>query len=340
MSRIDPIEPLRATASADDAAIILMLLNDGDAAAILSRLEPEELELLGGRICALGEVDHPGMAAAIAGFIESADGPDLPITDKPRHLSRLMTQAVGEVKARGMMQRIAPQSSSRTIEVARWLSPEVLAPLLFDEHPQAIAVLLLMLEAEPAAALLAALPRQHQTAVVERIARLGPVSGHAVAMLDELLERRLAERFGHSTLKLGGVREAAEMMNKATGRLDTVIMPEIAAKDRPLADAIEAEMFRFEQIAELEPVAMGRLLREVENAVLVDALKGIKEEERLPFFVAMSVRAADGVKDEMEVRGRIRRGDVEQAQQSMVETARRLAASGEIAFGAGDDDYV
>lgn len=159
-------------------------------------------------------------------------------------------------------------------------------------------------------------------------------------MLDELLSRRLAERYGYSTLKLGGVREAAEMMNKAAGRLDAVIMPEIAAKDRPLADAIEAEMFRFEQIEDLEPVAMGRLLREVENAVLVDALKGIAEERREAFFAAMSARAADGVKDEIEVRGRIRRMDMEQAQQSMIETARRLAASGEIAFGASDDEYV
>ena len=330
---------LNAT-SGNDAAIILMLLNDDDAAAILGRLEPEEVELLGGSICALGEVNHAGMAAALKGFISCADGPDLPVGNRHRHLSRVMTRAVGEVKAQGMMQRIAPQNSSRTIEIARWLSPEVLAPLLSDEHPQAIAVLLLMLETDPAAALLAALPRQLQAAVVERIARLGPVSGHAVAILEELLDRRLAERFGHSTLKLGGVREAAEMMNKAAGRLDAVIMPVISERDRPLADAIEAEMFRFEQLAELEPVAMGRLLREVENAVLVDALKGIAEEQRAPFFAAMSARAADGVKDEMEVRGRIRRGDMEQAQQGMIETARRLAASGEIAFGATDDDYV
>lgn len=340
MSLMDAIPATSDATGAHDAAIILMLLNDADAAAILSRLEPEELELLGGRICALGEVNHAGMTAAIAGFIGCAEGPDLPASDRSGHLSRLMTQAVGEVKAQGMMQRIAPQSPSRTIEIARWLSPEVLAPMLTDEHPQAIAVLLLMLEAEPAAALLAALPRQHQTAVVERIARLGPVSGHAVTMLDELLGRRLAERFGHSTLKLGGVRDAAEMMNKAAGRLEAVIMPEIAAKDRPLADAIEAEMFRFEQIADLEPVAMGRLLREVENAMLVDALKGIEEEQRTAFFAAMSARAADGVKDEMEVRGRIRRTEMEQAQQGMIETARRLAASGEIAFGASDDEYV
>ncbi|QQN75511.1 flagellar motor switch protein FliG [Croceicoccus sp. YJ47] len=324
---------------ADRAAMIVMLLDDDSAANLLAQLEPEELERLGSHMVKLGEIESDGLESAIESFVTHADAQGFSVGDRQSHLSRVMTRAVGEVKAHGMMSRIVPTAPSRTIEIARWLTPEVLVPLLEDEHPQAIAVLLLMLDPEPAAHLLAALPKRHQSGVVERVARIGPVSSHAVAMLDELLNRRLAERFGNRTLAIGGVREAAELMNRAAG-VEKHVMPAIAERDRKLASEIEAEMFRFDQLTALEPMAMGRLLREIENEVLIDALKGLDEDAREPFYAAMSARAADGVKDEIKTRGRLRRADVEKAQESIVEIARRLSESGEIMFGADGGDYV
>jgi flagellar motor switch protein FliG len=100
-------------------------------------------------------------------------------------------------------------------------------------------------------------------------------------------------------------------------------------------------MFKFEHLFVLEPMAMGSLLREVENDVLIDALKGIDEEQREVFFRAMSSRAADGVRDEIAARGRLKLTEVQEAQRNVVTIARRLAAEGVIVFGAGgEDEYV
>jgi flagellar motor switch protein FliG len=90
----------------------------------------------------------------------------------------------------------------------------------------------------------------------------------------------------------------------------------------------------------LEPMAMGRLLRDVENEVLIDALKGLEEGQRAPFFAAMSSRAADGVRDEIDMRGRLKLADVREAQRRIVAKARELADEGEISLGAGDGDFV
>jgi flagellar motor switch protein FliG len=102
-------------------------------------------------------------------------------------------------------------------------------------------------------------------------------------------------------------------------------------------------MFKFEHLYALDARMMGELLREIESEVLIDALKGLTEEEREPFFGAMSSRAADGVRDEIEARGRIKRSDVEAAQQEIIAVAKRLAADGAIVFGGGgggEDEYV
>ena len=102
-------------------------------------------------------------------------------------------------------------------------------------------------------------------------------------------------------------------------------------------------MFKFEHLFVLDAKAMGLLLREVESDLLIDALKGIAEDQREVFFAAMSSRAADGVRDEIDGRGRLKLTDVLDAQLAIVAVARRLAGEGLLQFGSGgaeDRDYV
>lgn len=331
---------MNPVSEAERAAVILMLMDDDEAARLLGQLDPAELQLLGEKMIALGEVGPDGIAAAIEGFVHHAQSGALSAHDRPAQLRSRMTAALGSVKADSIMQRIAPEERPRSIELARWLAPPVLLELLEGEHPQAIAVLLLLQEAEPAAELLSLMPQAMQPDLVERIARMRKVSHHAMAMLDEILSARIASRFGQAALTMGGAREAADLINLATGNIGKVVIPAISERDADLARAIEAEMFTFEMLYALDPMAMGRLLRDVENEVLVDALKGVGEEERSAFFAAMSSRAADGVRDEIEMRGRLKLADVREAQRRIIAKARELADAGEISLGAGDGDFV
>ena len=305
------------------AAVMVMLLEDDQAAQILAQLEPAELRLLGEKMCALGEIGPVAIAQAIAGFVEKTERLGLIAHDRVGQVRSLMTRAVGEVKADSLMQRILPDDTSQTptIELARWLTPQVIVPLIRDEHPQAIAVLLVQLDPEVAAEVLHALPFSVQPEVVHRIATLGPVSPEAIAMLEDMLARRLEASQGQVSYELGGVREAADIVNNSGKVMEKRVMPEIAKLDKVLARKIEGEMFKFEHLFALDAQAMGTLLREVDNDTLIDALKGIGEDERKCFFRAMSSRAADGVMDEIASRGRIKLAEVVEAQRQIVAAA-------------------
>lgn len=334
---------ISTSADPERAAVLVMLLGEDDATGLLSRLTPEELRLLGAKMCELGEIGPRAIADAIAGFAERADEAGLPAQDRSHDVRRLMTGAVGELKADNLMRRIAPDSMRKpatALALARWLDPEVIVSLIADEHPQAIAVLLLHLEAEAAAQVLAGLPDGVQTPVVQRVARLGPIAPEALGVLEELLTAKIARTHGRMPLTIGGVREAAEMINNAARAVEKRVMPEIGKIDKKLARELEAEMFKFEHLYVLDAKTMGQLLREIENDTLIDALKGIAEDEREPFFAAMSTRAADGVRDELEARGRVRKADVQVAQQAVIAVAKRLAADGSIVLGDGGDEYV
>ncbi len=324
----------------DRAAVFLMLLSDDEAARLLSRLGPDELEQIGAAMCQLGEIERAEMIEALEDFVGESAREIMAKQDRGAQVRELLERSIGPTKAESMMLRIEPDAGPRSIEMARWLAPSVLLQLVEDEHPQVIAALLLMLEPEPAAEVLSELPSHIQSIVVERVARIGPISTQAIDMIDKLLSQRIGASFGANALALGGPREAANLINLAAGELRGIVLPEIAQRDGPLAEQIEEELFTFEMLFDLEPQAMERLLRDVDSEALVDALKGIKEDERTPFFKAMSSRAADGIRDEIEMRGRLSRGEVDTAKRKVVDVARSLAEQGEIVMGGDDGEFV
>lgn len=331
---------MAALTEAECAAVFVMLLGDEQAAQLLGQLGPEQLQMVGTSMCALEEVEPTQIADAIAAFTAQAEHQTLPAEDRGGQLRSILTQAVGEAKSDSIMQQVLPEEGARSLEIARWLAPKVLFGLIEGEHPQVIAVLLLLLDAEPAAEILALLAPPTQTQVIEKIARLGPVSPEALTMLDALLSNRIGSKFGAAALTMGGARDAANLINLADGAVKNTVMPEIEERDPNLAREIEAQLFTFDMLFELEALGMGRLLRDVESEILVDALKGLEEDARAPFFAAMSSRAADGVKDEIEMRGKLRKAEVEAAQREIIEIARKLADDGEISLGDDDGEFV
>jgi len=311
----------------DRVAVLLMLLSDEEAAGLLARLEPDELQRIGAAMCEIGEIGRPAMLEAVSDFVEESSRELLPKQDRPAQVRGLLERSIGPTKAESMMLRIEPDARPRSIEMARWLAPSILLKLVEEEHPQVIAALLLMLEPDPAAEILSGLADFRQPDVVERVAKMGPVSQQAVAMIDALLSQRIGASFGANALTLGGPREAANLINLAAGELRGTVLPAIAQRDGPLAEKIEEELFTFEMLLELDPKAMERLLRDVDNEALVDALKGIDEEQRAPFFRSMSS-------------GRLARTEVEASQRKIVEVARSLAEQGEIVMGGDDGEFV
>jgi flagellar motor switch protein FliG len=332
-----------AASGPDRAAVMVMLLGEDDASRLLAQLTPAELQVLGSRMCDIGEIGAHAIADAISSFARSASNTGIGAHNRIDNVRRIMSGAVGEVKADNLMRRVAPDeqpSGTPALDLARWLEADVLLPLVRDEHPQALAVLLVQLDPVIAAQILAGLPEEMQTPVVHRIAKLGPVAPHALAILEESLAARITATHGSKPLTMGGIRGAAEILGTAGKTMERRVMPAINKLDKQLARDLENEMFKFEHLFALDGQMTGALLREVDSEVLIDALKGLEEPQRDHFFKAMSSRAADGLRDEIEARGRLKRADVDFAQKQIIEVAKRLAAEGVIVLGAADDDYV
>jgi flagellar motor switch protein FliG len=322
-------EPARAFTGVEKAAVLMMLVGDDEAAAILQNLEPEEVRMLGKAMFAVADVAEPQVAEVLDEFVVTAKDKNTIGFDPLPQIGSIMTKALGPDKAEAC-----------TIELLDWLDAGEIATLIKDEHPQIAAVLLVNLNPAVAAQVIEQLPDAMQPDVLHRIATLGPISPDALEMLRDVLSRRAGSAAKPAAVPLGGAKEAAAIMNNARKATEQRVMPKVAKISKETAKAIEEEMFVFDHLLALDDKSMGTLLRGVEADVLVLALKGVDEAARNRFLGCMSSRAADGIRDEMEARGPVKLSEVLEAQKTILGIARQMAKEGTIRLGGGDDDYV
>jgi flagellar motor switch protein FliG len=324
------------------AAVLMMIVGDEEAAAILQKLDPEEVRELGSAMMSVADVSEWEMAQVLDDFTGRAQERSAIQFDPRPKVQSVVTLALGEERASTMLARILPPEPNESISQLAWMDATEIASMLEEEHPQIAAVLLAHLEPETAGKVLEMLPEAIQPQVLRRVARLGPVTPEAIATLTSLLERQSAQPKKAVGLQMGGTREAAKIMSSVRKITEQKVMPKLAKLDREVAKAIEEAMFVFDNLLELDDKNMGTLLRNIESDVLVRSLKGVDEEGRNRFLACMSSRAADTIRDEMEARGPMKMAEVLEAQKVMIAIARQLVKDGTITMpgGGGDDDYV
>lgn len=140
--------------------------------------------------------------------------------------------------------------------------------------------------------------------------------------------------------KMGGVRPAAEILNLMKSHQEDAAIAAVREFDQELAQKIIDEMFLFENLVEMEDRSIQRILQDIDGESLIVALKGVDDVLRDKFFRNMSKRQADIMRDDLASRGPVRMSQVETEQKNILLVVRRLAESGEIVIGGGDDAYV
>lgn len=333
-------QPTRSYTGVERAAVLMMLVGDDEAAAILQKLEPEEVRQLGKAMFAVADVSEIEVETVLDDFVGKARARTGVGFDPRPRIESMMNRALGQEKADSVLARITPPADACQIDLLDWLDASEIAGLIEKEHPQIAAVLIANLDPGIGAQVLELLPDSIQPDVLHRIARLGPITPEAVETLKSMLSNRIGAGQQSTGVMLGGTREAAKIMSSARKATEARVMPKLFKIDRETAKAIEEAMFVFDNLLELDDKNLGTLIRNIDGDILVRALKGVDESMRGRFLACMSSRAADGIRDELESRGPMRLSEVLEAQKSIIQIARSLAKEGTIMMGGGDDDYV
>ena len=323
------------------SAILLMSLGEEGAASVLQHLSQTQIEAMGEAMASLTQVKRDEVRQVLEEFRVETEQYSAVHLDSGSYLRNVLSAALGNDRAASLLENILKsESSSSGIARLNHLEASEVVELIGNEHPQIIATLLVHLDRSMAAAVLELLPERTRHDAVLRVATFGGVQPAALKELTEVLNEMLGGD-GVKRSRLGGVRVAAEIVNMMGSAQEEGVIKHVREHDDALAQKMIDEMYLFENLLGLEDRSVQLLLKEIESESLIIALKGAPKELLEKFLKNMSQRAAESLREDMDMRGPVRVSQVEAEQKAILLIVRRLAESGEIVLGGqGDDSYV
>ncbi|HKD36143.1 MAG TPA: flagellar motor switch protein FliG [Pirellulales bacterium] len=317
------------------AAVLLMSLPEDEAAHVLAKLTPKQVEAVTIEIAKLGEISGDEQELVINEF---ADANPKTLAGGKGGLDAakaLVEKALGK-NAGNTLDNVRQQIEALPFGFLQKVDSQNLLTFIVDEHPQTIALILSHLPPAQAADIIAGLPSDRQLSVVRRVATMGQTNPEIIQEVEKGLEHRMASVMSQQFEAAGGVPTVAEILNVADRATERALLENLAQEDPDLVEEIRRLMFVFEDMTKFSDKDIQTVLKNVETSQWAMALKGASEDLKQKVLGNMSQRAADMLREEMEYLGPVKLSAVEQMQQQIVDVVRHLEDAGEIAMDAGE----
>ena len=326
-----------ATTDMRRAAILLTSLPEDQAAQLMARLDPKQVEAVSIEIAKLGAIAAEEQEQAILDFAHA-------------NPNALTGGKGGLDVAKTLVERALGKAAGATLDTVRQsiealpfgflqkVDSQNLLTFIVDEHPQTIALILSDVPPSQAADILSGLPGPRQMSVVRRIATMGQTSPEIIQEVERGLENRMASVMSQQFEKAGGVENVAEILNVIDRATERSLLENLAQEDPDLVEEIRRLMFVFEDIAKFSDRDIQSVLKNVESSQWAMALKGASEELKEKILNNMSKRASTLLLEEMDYLGPVRASNVEQVQQQIVDIIRRLEDASEITIHGDEEE--
>jgi flagellar motor switch protein FliG len=314
------------------AAILLIALGEDLAKEILRALPEGDVQRLTEELADLRSVAPDMSAAVIEEFWEVLASQNFMMQGGLDYASRLLMETFGKERAEDLlvMVRRSQEAAQGNLAKLQRTDPQQLGKLLDAEHPQTIALVLAHLDPRRASLVVDNLSEEHKVVSLQRLAEMRQFSPEMAQKVAHILHRRLESMGDTQRQSYSGFKAVADLLNRLSADQAKHILDVIENSDPTLALNIRNLMFTFDDLVTVPSATIREIVAGVDKRQLALALRGTNEELRATIFRSMSSRAVEMLKEDMEVLGPVRSKEVTQAQQEILNLARRLEAEGKV----------
>jgi len=325
------------------AAILLLALGEDAAADVMKNLEEAEIQQVGYYMSRFTDVSPEELDFVLEEFYRNSVMADegVNISSSPDFVKNALTKALGADRAKELSDNLRAGEEEAGLEALRYAEPIMISNYIRTEHPQTIALILSYLKnAEQSSAVLRDLPESLQADILYRMAVIESIPPGVISEMNEVLTEEM-KTAGSMATSVGGVEPVAEILNSVDKATETRILSSIEETNPDLAEQIRELMFTFEDMALIDAKQMQLVMKDVDQADMVLALKTASDAVKELIFGSMSSRAAEMVREDLENLGPAKLSDVEAAQQKIIKVVKKLEEAGTITIaGAGGGDLV
>jgi flagellar motor switch protein FliG len=325
------------------AIIVRLLVADGANLPMAISTLPEHMQAaLTEQIGQMRLIDRATLSAVVEEFLYEVEEVGLAF---PGGIDAALTLMDGHISATAAsrLRRLAGASG----KADPWdrltaLPTDRLLPVIEAESTEVAAVMLSKLPVPKAAEILGRLPGEKARRVAYAVSMTGNVDPETVRRIGISLANQL-ESQPPKAFDAGPVERVGAILNVSTAATRDEVLQGLEVEDADFAEQVRKAIFTFNHIpARIMPRDIPKIVRMVDQPVLVTAFTAALALPSLAptveFFLAnMSQRLAQGLREEIAARGKVKDKDAEEAMNAIVAAIRQLEGAGEVVLNRDED---
>jgi len=322
-------------------AIFLICVGSESAAEVLKHFDDNEVEVICREMAGFPMVSESVMKQALEEFAGVVATSASSLLGGMNYAQRALEIAKGDYKASSILGRVGPVGTS--VEVIKEISEmegRQIFNLIKQEQPQTIAFLLSYLDPAKSGEVFALLGPELREEVIERLGTIESTSLDLVSKIVKSLGKHFDSKVRPSFHHSGGIRAVAGLLNTLEKEMSKTLLTRLEERNSTLGAAIRKKLFSFEDLNRLTAADLQRVLREVDTSNLAISMKSASETLREKIYAGLSKRAAEGLKEEIDLLGPVRLKDVEAAQDVIIQAVRKLEEEGQISLDSDSQALV
>lgn len=309
---------------AKKVAVLLMTLGNELSSNILKNLSDKQVQKIGVEIANLHKVTAEERRQILREFLEVRKSKDFSMEGGIDYARTLFQGAFDDSKANKLIEGIKYETSTQAFTSARKADINQILACIEGESSQTIAIILSNIQAEKSAQIICSLEENLQKEVALKLGTISNISPIVIKAVDSALEKKLYSIGEEKVDASNGFDSLLDILTKVDGKTEKNIISFLEVKNNMLAEKVKANMFTFEDIANLDDISVQRILKEVNLKDVAIALKGVDDEISNIILRNQSSRAADALREEVNLLGAIKMSQVEEAKRNIVKVIRRL----------------
>ena len=324
------------------AAILMVALGDELTKMLFQSLSEGDIHRVTDEISRMGEVPPTQLTQVLTEFYGLLETQQYIVRGGPEYASKLLTEAFGPQKAQELLDQMAKlrERSAGDLAMLQKMDPQQLSKFLEKENPQTVALVLAHLESKRGSTVLMNMEESLRVDAVRKLAEMRQFSPEMAQKVALVLHRRTESLGTNGRKTYSGFKAVADILNGLDQSASKGILEKIEQNEPDLAIGIRNLMFTFDDLLTVPAQSIRELVSAADKRVLTLALKGAHDNIKAHLFQAMSSRAVEMLKEDMEAMGPVRSKDVSAAKQELLALAQKMESEGKIILKLEADDDI
>lgn len=322
------------------AALLLVSLDVATATELLKGVDPKLVQELAAELTYLDAAGYDTTKQSsdvVRQFFSSLKSE--PAFHLKSFVNEMLNNTVGQEKAQQIQAEIQELLHKRDPFIAiRSADQQMLAAVLENERPQAVAVVLSELPAKKSSAIISLLGEGMRVSAITRMTGVDTVTAEARVRIAETvgtgLEALIAARGASASQPQAeqSLRKVAVILRNLDKEVRDGVLVAMQEKDAQVGEKVTSLMIVWDDIPQVADRSLQEALRGVDGRQLALALHKAEDAITQKIRANISERAAAQVDEETSLMSAPKKEDIKQAREKIVGALREMNSKGELRF--------